>query len=377
MELRQAAAIAIIVLMIASVIGYTVFFTSPQDQPGPEPPPLPEKPVALRFKADNIDANIVQLLPSIRIGALTTEVNINEIDKRVRGFAGVKNVISRFRQPDQAEIARGLFYVADVSFSPDVNRHALLAYLSQLPVLSSVDALSFALAGVPKKVTLVSESDLNITRHHEFSDTVVQAFVRIDANTNEQIKLNLSVTFSGNNASEIVAFQSFDAPLSLEQKSTLIASPVHILFPELLVQASIDSAELSDLNALKAEFLKAPDINGVDFSLPAGFNAGQAVSKPVDIAVKLSLVSAGSKAASLAAEKVLRAKNASLTIQQPGEILLSSVADQNANKSFEVPNGRVTVFLKPGHAVGENAKIELVYIASQDKILSISGRERE
>lgn len=376
MEKSQVAAIAVIVLMVASVVAYTVFFTSPpQEQQQEEAPPLEQKPLALRFKANSVDASIIQLLPTIRVGASSTEFNINEIDKAVAAFSGVKSVRSQFSQPEQQELGTGFLYIADISFSNDVNRLELLSYLEGLPVLSNVDALSFALAGIPKKIKLVSEFDLNISRDHEFSDTVIEAFVRVDANTGDRIRLNLSVTISGNNVSEIIAHESINAGQEFEEKQATVSASIETLFPELLIEATIDSAELSDTNSFRQDFLKIADVNGVQLSLPPGFDPSEYVSKPLQIAAKLSLTKTSSKDAGDAAGKIMRQKSASFKVLQAGTISLLNFAD-DSNKTLEVPGGIVSVLFSSGHSVGDKAEIELAYIVYRNKIASIGGREK-
>ncbi len=374
--MKQIGAIAVIVLMVASVIGFTVFFSTPEPET-PEVPPIQQSPTVIRYKADNLDAEIVQLLPSMRIAGTTTESNIDEIDRQVSGFSGVRTVRSLFRQPDAAGLGKGLLYVADISFSPETDRNALLSHIQGLSFLSEVNALSFALVSIPKKVVLVPEqADVNITKEHEFSDTIIEAFVRTDANTGEKIKLSLSAAFSGNVVSELVAFQSIDAFPSFEQKQAELNAQIVFLFPELFVQATVDSAELTDMNAFRQAFLSIKDVNGADVSLPQDFNAGESISKPAEIAIKLSLSTENSAIASQETGKILGAKSSSFTILQPGTISISEIIDPDTNSAFAVPEEKITVFLKTGHSIGQAVSLEIEYILSDKKIVSIRGKEK-
>ena len=378
MNLKQIGAIVIIVLMVASVVGFTVFYNTPQQQPQePEVPPLQQQPTVLKFKADNVDSEVAELLPSFRIGASTAEASIDALDRKVSSFSGVRSVRSLFRQAEEAEFGKGLIYVADIGFANDVNREAFLDYLQGLPEFSNLSTLNFALVSIPKKLELLPESGINLPKTHEFSDTIIEAFVSTGAEKGDRIKLNISITFSGNSVSEIIAFQNLEAVPELEQKQAILAATVSSLFPELLVEAIIDSAELADTNALKASFLSIADVNGALLSLPPDFNPFAAVSKPTEIAIKLSLSKTDSASAVSETKKFLETKNASFTIQQAGEISLSEITDSDTNSTFSVPEGKAVVLFKAGKKAGDKVKVQLFYLVADGNISQITGQETE
>ena len=112
--------IFISVIMIGSIVGFTAFYSFPDQGQNPDDGSEPVLPAtAINFVAKDIEVRIDQMLPTMRIQAETSETDLTAINSSIYAIEGIKRVNAGFEQSPYTLLEKGYVYVAEVSFDND------------------------------------------------------------------------------------------------------------------------------------------------------------------------------------------------------------------------------------------------------------------
>ncbi len=261
----QWAAFLIIAVMAFSTIAYSFLSgnkTPGQEEPPPIAPPPQQSGTPLNFKA-TVQARIADLLPSMKLVANTSQVDIEKTDAVIRSMPGVLQVVSSFRQNPSNPSA--FMYAADIRVSKDASLEAVLANLRVNPDsgLSQIQFFPSALFEVPKKVVFYN-SDLNLSREQLFLDQLKPGFVNSETIKGDVIEAELDAIFTGSELTDLSVFELSNPNTELKTHSITIPLEIVSLENALIFtqdtnfSPGLTTMELfEDLNSL-------PDFNAVD-----------------------------------------------------------------------------------------------------------------
>ena len=266
MKGQQIFSIFIAVLLIASIVGVTAFYSFPdQDNGNNDGDGLTDlPPTAIEFVAEDVEAVVFQLLPSIHIVAETVKTDVIALNTSIYSIEGIKRVNGSFQQWSYTNLGTGFIYIADISFDADLNSAFILEALANETSLQYVEGRNYALVELPKKVSMHSADEvLNLSREYEFSENITEAMVGFGSIEEDVLKVELSATFIGEQATNILASESKNVTATPEEKNVLLSAPVAELEETLLFNAEVKRSSLENLDSLEQ------DINAVNGILNA------------------------------------------------------------------------------------------------------------
>jgi hypothetical protein len=91
--------------------------------------------------------------------------------------------------------------------------------------------------------------------------------------------------------------------------------------------------------------------------------------------VDVNIPTADASQAQAALKDYFDSMGASVDIYQNGQVELSTIMDPDTNAVYDVPNGLVSMVVKPGHAVGDSVWIQISAIAQNGILTYINGVE--
>ena len=277
MEKKQFYAIFLGLIMISSIYGFSFFLNQSGFGSAPNVPPegqLPDAPniqdtTALSFSASGIDANVVQIFPTMFITASTQEAEIAVLEREIINVEGIERVVNSFyRQPQQPSFASSLIFVAELQVESGKDPAEILQGLRQLPVFSGVQAFPIGLVSLPEKVTFRNDQ-LNLTQEHVFADPKTRAFLNIGAMPGDNLKISLEATIAGTTLRSVQAFEEINltaAPLPREAGGSFTISEMK---PALLFEGTMplsDSIELQGLLREEVEAIEGVESAELDFA---------------------------------------------------------------------------------------------------------------
>ena len=376
MKKNQVGALILILLMLLSTVGFTVFYnfagpdgSSHLGDTGQEIPDFPQQPTTVRYVNEGVSGSVNQMLPSIRIAASTTATNIADVDAAIQAYGGIRSIRSQFRQADQLELGQGLLYVSDISFESDVDRLELVAFMENLDLLSDVDSLSFALVEVPKTVTLSSQTqELGLEKEHTFPNTILEAFVTDDKVAGDEVNLSVTVDYAGNTVQQTIAFEAAPPLPNVEQKQSFIAAEISTLLPEIIVQATVLSDNLIDANAFRDQFSGLDGVESAQVSLPQSFDPEEAVSKPIEVGILIALAE-GSEEGIPNTQTLLDTLSTDFVIVRAAEIAVAEL------DGLAVQNEIIPVQVGLERAVRDTLEFSIQYLVLGTDIITATGVE--
>jgi len=262
METKHVFSIFIAVIMVGSIVGFTAFYSFPdQDSGSGDSPPVSAKPTAIDFVAEGVEARVFQLLPSIKIQAETEETDIMAVNTSVYGIDGVRNVSGVFEQWPYTSLGNGYVYVATISFDNSLSYEDVLESLEADTSLESVTGYSFALLELPNTVTMRSADDaLDLARDYTFTENIAEGMVEFGSLEGDDVKVSVTATFVGENATNIMAFEEENLTAEPVQKTVSLQAQVASLDKRLEFQASLPYSMADSLQSLKEEILSLSGI---------------------------------------------------------------------------------------------------------------------
>ena len=271
MDKAKLGALLISIFFVGSIIGYGFIYNLPQvgQEPTDQLPNL--DPTQISMQASRVQADIVLMLPKIRLIAETEELNINTINSNIYAVQGVKGVSSLFQQVDSPEVATGLLYIADVQISSGEQAEEVFSNIQESVSFERLDGFAYALLAVPEEIEF-SRTDLNISKTASLRRNESEALVYFGAKKGDPVKINIEATFLGTEITNVLAYEvknvfllAFDVSYaqtslldSLEAELSLIEGVLELELSEPYLEAKLllskEGAPLptevvSDLNA--------------------------------------------------------------------------------------------------------------------------------
>ena len=248
-------ALFIVVIMAASTVGFAVLYRTPdqQDSGGSDDTGTPDQPAtAIDFQANNIDATVLQLLPSVRVGAETTQTDISALNSAIYQIKGVKKVTGSFQQWQQTTLGRGYVYIADISYSRDYNAAYIIEKLGAEVGLQSISGMVYCEVRLPKRILFESaNTDLNLSREYDLNGNSAEGLVSLQTIPGDELKADITATFLGAKPANISAVERENISATPVQGSVSLSAPVESLEKTLLLSASVKFSQqekIPDLN---------------------------------------------------------------------------------------------------------------------------------
>ena len=264
MNAARLFAYFIIFIMVASTLAFVWEFYTQNNQGGENQPPPEIPPTPLTYKSTGeVDANVVEVFPTIAFSGRTNEMDIGKIDAEVQDANGIVRINgSNYRTPEQGS-EFSLAYAAEVTYDDSkYSAEEIVEGISRSAdgTLYGIEAAVMGLVILPKDIEL-SNADLNITKTHSLENQFSNAYLSTEGKKGDALKVVLNVRLSGEALIDIQAFESKNltaeaVPLSLEGKYALSE-----LDKRIVVYGDVNYSYLPEGTALKAELL---DINGIE-----------------------------------------------------------------------------------------------------------------
>ena len=246
MNINKPMAWFIIIVMVASTIGFAAISSQsrPSSNPTDMPPEIPpQEPTSFDFKAENVPATVYQILPSMKILAKTDEQDKSKIDAIALSLTGVKNVRSEFKLSE----TETLDYVAEISYDKEITADEMVLILEENTPLTEITAFPFAMVEIPKTLTLVPQAEaLDFEREYTFEDTIATVLVGVDSQKDDEIEVQLSISLTGEDLTYLFGYES--ANLTAELKTHTISLDLEIYNLESEIQINTFPFDYKELN---------------------------------------------------------------------------------------------------------------------------------
>ncbi len=241
MEAKDIFAIVVAVLMVGSIVGFTAFYNFPDQDTQPNGDGLINQgPVAIDFIADDVNATVHQLLPTIKFQAETTETDVVALSNKIYEIDGIKKVNGGFQQWGSTSLGTGYIYVADISFDADLNSEYIVGELQSKTSLQSIFGFNYALVELPRTIQMKSvDESFNLSREYTFSENISEALLELDAIEGDAINVSVTATFVGADATNLMAFEQANFTSEPVLKTTSLEAEVESLETSLLFEATV------------------------------------------------------------------------------------------------------------------------------------------
>ncbi len=273
MNATRLFAYFIIFILVASTLAFVwEFYVQGQQQDDNSPPPEdPSVPLEYR-SAGEVDANIVEIFPTLAFSGKTNEVDIDKIDAKVRDANGITGISwSKYGNPEQGS-GFSLAYSAEVSYdSSKYPAEQIAENISQSTegMLYGIESAALGLLALPKEIE-INNADFNITKTHRLERQFSNAYISAEGRKGDALKVVLNVTLSGEVLIKILAFESKNltaeaVSLSIEGKYALSE-----LDKRIVIYGDVNYSFLPEGNALEAELLAIDGIENADVEIFPG-----------------------------------------------------------------------------------------------------------
>ena len=271
LDLKAIFSIVVSVLMIGSIVGITAFYNFPDQEQGNGNDQQPEQPAtSLDFVANDVNATVFQMLPSMNIQAETRETDITKINNSVYAVEGIKRVSSKFEQNPNTMLGTGFVYTAEISFGSDLNIPVMLERLESQTSLQYINGYTFALIEIPKSIELKSKDPaLGLSRNYAFAEDITEALVNFGTMESDLLNVSISATFVGEEAANLMAYENENLTAKPVQKKAGLEAEIASLENRLLFSAEITRSGLGALASLEADANALSGVAGAEVSIPA------------------------------------------------------------------------------------------------------------
>ena len=206
------------ILMVGSIWGYVFLAGGPTgNNPAPTDTTPPPEPTTIQFSAKNIDANVLELLPSLILTAPTNNTDVDSLQQAIKSIEGIDKVASAQFTPSQGGSAAWVF-IAELQLKKDANREAIAQKLSEVPDFVQPQSVATGIISLPKTVTFTN--DLNLTQQHTFTDPRKNAYLSIDTLPGDKIIAELQASFKGAQLQNLLVFEGFNITATPMPKTT-------------------------------------------------------------------------------------------------------------------------------------------------------------
>ena len=262
-DTKTIFSIFISILMIGSIVGFTAFYSFPDQNQNPDngdQPVLP--PTAINFVAEDIEVRVDQMLPTMRIQAETNETDLAAINSSIYAIEGIKRVNAGFEQSSYTLLGKGYVYVAEISFDNDLNLGFVIEKLEEETSLEYINGYTFALIELPSTIEMQSENTaLGLSKTYKFSENISEALVDFDTLESDQLTVSITATFIGDDATNIMAFEEENITAAPVEKSTRLEAEIASLENTLFFEAILPYTLIDSLFSLEEEIIAIDDVN--------------------------------------------------------------------------------------------------------------------
>jgi len=235
LDKTQLFALVVVIVMVASTIGFGLLSYQPPAQSSPTPKPS-EK--ILDYKAENVQVTVLQTLPTIRFASETSSTNIFEIDSAIYALSpSITRVSSESVLPPKGSDA-ALVYVATVSFRSDLSPEDVLDLIASLPLLSNIEAKKFALVQLPEEIEMHLIDAPAIKETHSFDNRSSEALVGFNTLPGDILAANVLLSLKGNQVVKLIASETNNLTAAKQNFSFTGSFTIQELEKTLLVDGS-------------------------------------------------------------------------------------------------------------------------------------------
>ena len=241
MEAKDIFAIVVAVLMVGSIVGFTAFYSFPDQDTQPNgDDPINQDPVAIDFIADDVNARVHQLLPTIKFQAETMETDVVALGNEIYAIDGIKKVTGGFQQWGSTSLGTGYIYVADISFDADLNSEYIISELQTKTSLESIFGFNYALVELPQTIQMKSvDESFDLSREYTFSENISEALLELGAIEEDAINVSVTATFVGEDATNLMAFEQHNFTAEPVLKKAELEAEVESLESTILFEATV------------------------------------------------------------------------------------------------------------------------------------------
>ncbi|MFH1225207.1 MAG: hypothetical protein V1676_05385 [Candidatus Diapherotrites archaeon] len=270
MDSKQAMSIFIIIVMVGSIIGFAMMFLG--DKPAEQAPPAGNgaAPTAIAFKAENVDANVVEIFPSMRLIATTDKPELSAIDSQVRSASGVRNISSYFAGSAPEGSTGALLYIAEVTFDPARSASEIISAITEKSdALYDIEAYPYGLVSVPKTVAFYN-ADLEMSKNYTFPNPLIQSILASETMKGDSIQVEITADFVGGIVSKMLTYETYNPNSGMMLVSAVGNYKVSALLPALIFNGTVPLPSSPESSTLKSELLAVQGVNdaNLEFSNP-------------------------------------------------------------------------------------------------------------
>jgi len=199
----------IALIMVSSIASYMFFGTNMQkaQEEKIEEKPKIEQPKIEIYNAD-VEAEIVELFPSVFLVAKTTEAEKSVVDKEVTSLARMSKFNSYYvQEQQQPKIMQSLTYAANIVLEEDENLDKFVQRVRELDIFNSVELYRIVLAKLPTEIVYIKEEDENVTRKHSLEEPFANIYADPNTIKGDKVRVSLKAYFADGQLFKQIGFE--------------------------------------------------------------------------------------------------------------------------------------------------------------------------
>ena len=268
LNLAQIFSLFIALLMVSSIASYMLIGRGAEQQqqniPEQEAPKVQPK---IEIYDAEVDANVVELFPSIFLVAKTEEAEKEVIDNAVLQLGKISQFNSYYVAEDkQPKIMKSLTYAANIVLAEDENIIAFTERVRDLNIFSHVELYRIALAKLPKEINYVKEEDKNVTRKHSLEEPFVNIYASMLTLKGDVVKVSLKAYFADGQLFKQIGFEVEN----ISAKPKFLSAESEAKIVELYNRLDVSGSSIyrqKNYNKIKEELEKIEKVEKVKFYL--------------------------------------------------------------------------------------------------------------
>ncbi len=439
MDKAQTMALIVAILMVASIVGYSVIYSGPQIEKPTNTTPPTTNPVQLAMQASNVPATVVLILPKISFVASTEQSNINVLDSAIMEIEGVRGVASRYSMGEETQLGTGLIYIAEVQLLEQTDPALVLEKLDQISELKTIAGFPYALIEIPKSIEF-THADLNLSKIYDLERNEAQVIISVGTLVGDEIVVSLEANFLGNDVLEMNAYEEENPALESMDGIAVFEAEISSLESSLELEIRHNYSTLLELDAIESEINGIEGATGLELSkqfidakimLALDTNLSEQTSTdlndflhtlsddvifynkdffraslffeqgenliPTEEAIQEKLdelkldASIGEPFGRASGtvqlegnagtvrnliESMLENKDLEFTLFQQGQVLLEEITDEETATTYAIESGLVDAKFISVHAAGETVEMEFSYSILRNAITAITAEEK-
>ncbi len=236
------------VLMIISIFAVAFMYGSgPQDEVNTSVDQSLQ-PSTFAYTID-FETQVLQELSALKFSALTTSLNIQEIDSAISGIEGVRKVGSQF----QATGSEQWVYLADITTKKGYSVEEIAKQISELEFFSGeVNTIKYVTVSTPTEEVTITNETLGLDKNYLFETGTVSTMANINTMPGDNISVTGSISLQNNAIVTLELYEYFNM-------SQMLREQVDLNLPE-FDDNSFNIEELDD--EIDADSLEMPILDG-------------------------------------------------------------------------------------------------------------------